>query len=82
MDFGDPSLQSLLWGLLFICSEIVGLSKLKSNGLIQFALNIIKLMKASGVGRDGGDYSFDFYMETKNVCIATNDHSVPKLGKN
>jgi 5-carboxymethyl-2-hydroxymuconic-semialdehyde dehydrogenase len=39
-------------------------------------------MKASGIGRDGGDYSFDFYMETKNVCIATNDHSVPKLAKN
>ena len=38
-------------------------------------------MKASGIGRDGGDYSFDFYMETKNVCIATNDHSIPKLGK-
>ncbi len=37
-------------------------------------------MKASGIGRDGGDYSFDFYMETKNVCIATGEHSVPKLG--
>jgi len=37
-------------------------------------------MKASGVGRDGGDYSFDFYMETKNVCIATGSHSVPQLG--
>ncbi len=37
-------------------------------------------MKASGIGRDGGDYSFEFYMETKNVCIATGDHSVPKLG--
>ena len=38
-------------------------------------------MKASGIGRDGGDYSFDFYMETKNVCIATDDHHVPKLAK-
>jgi 5-carboxymethyl-2-hydroxymuconic-semialdehyde dehydrogenase len=37
-------------------------------------------MKASGIGRDGGDYSFDFYMETKNVCIAMDTHSVPKLG--
>ncbi len=37
-------------------------------------------MKASGIGRDGGDYSFDFYMETKNVCIAMDSHSVPKLG--
>ena len=38
-------------------------------------------MKASGIGRDGGDYSFDFYMETKNVCIAYDTHRVPSLGK-
>jgi 5-carboxymethyl-2-hydroxymuconic-semialdehyde dehydrogenase len=37
-------------------------------------------MKASGIGRDGGDYSFDFYMETKNVCIAFDTHKVPRLG--
>jgi len=38
-------------------------------------------MKASGIGRDGGDFSFDFYMETKNVCIAHDLHSVPVLGR-
>ena len=38
-------------------------------------------IKMSGIGRDGGDYSFDFYMETKNVCIAMGSHRVPKLGK-
>jgi 5-carboxymethyl-2-hydroxymuconic-semialdehyde dehydrogenase len=38
-------------------------------------------MKASGIGRDGGDYSFEFYMETKNICIALGSHRVPKLGK-
>ncbi len=38
-------------------------------------------MKASGIGRDGGDYSFDFYMETKNVCIAMGTHRVPALGR-
>ncbi|MYF10134.1 MAG: 5-carboxymethyl-2-hydroxymuconate semialdehyde dehydrogenase [Gammaproteobacteria bacterium] len=38
-------------------------------------------MKASGIGRDGGDYSFDFYMETKNVCMAYDTHSVPGLGR-
>ncbi len=38
-------------------------------------------MKASGVGRDGGDYSFDFYMETKNVCIAHDLHTMPVLGR-
>jgi 5-carboxymethyl-2-hydroxymuconic-semialdehyde dehydrogenase len=38
-------------------------------------------MKASGMGRDGGDYSFDFYMETKNVCVAFGTHKVPSLGR-
>ncbi len=37
-------------------------------------------IKASGIGRDGGDYSFDFYMETKNICLAHGTHKVPKLG--
>ncbi|HEX9440875.1 MAG TPA: aldehyde dehydrogenase family protein, partial [Roseiflexaceae bacterium] len=37
-------------------------------------------VKASGIGRDGGDYSFDFYMETKNISIALGDHRIPKLG--
>ena len=36
--------------------------------------------KASGIGRDGGDWSFDFYMETKNVSFATEAHRIPKLG--
>ena len=38
-------------------------------------------MKSSGIGRDGGDYSFDFYMETRNVCIALDTHAVPTLGR-
>ncbi|MCV6591297.1 MAG: 5-carboxymethyl-2-hydroxymuconate semialdehyde dehydrogenase [Marinobacterium sp.] len=38
-------------------------------------------VKMSGVGRDGGDWSFDFYMETKNVCIAHDLHNVPVLGR-
>ncbi len=37
-------------------------------------------MKASGIGRDGGDYSFDFYMETKNVSVARGKHRIPRLG--
>jgi 5-carboxymethyl-2-hydroxymuconic-semialdehyde dehydrogenase len=37
-------------------------------------------MKSSGIGRDGGDYSFDFYMETKNVAIAFDTHKVPRVG--
>lgn len=37
-------------------------------------------IKNSGIGRDGGDWSFDFYMETKNVAFATTQHSIQKLG--
>ncbi len=37
-------------------------------------------IKMSGIGRDGGDYSFDFYMETRNVCIAHDTHKLPVLG--
>ena len=36
--------------------------------------------KASGIGRDGGDWSFEFYMETKNVAFSTSTHKIPKLG--
>ncbi len=36
--------------------------------------------KASGIGRDGGDWSFDFYMETKNIAFAMSEHKIPKLG--
>ena len=38
-------------------------------------------MKDSGIGRDGGDWSFDFYMETRNVCIALDGHAIPQIGK-
>ena len=37
-------------------------------------------VKYSGIGRDGGEYSFDFYMETKNICVAYGTHEIPKLG--
>jgi len=37
-------------------------------------------MKASGIGRDGGDYSFDFYMETKHVSLARGTHRIQRLG--
>jgi 5-carboxymethyl-2-hydroxymuconic-semialdehyde dehydrogenase len=37
-------------------------------------------VKASGIGRDGGDWSFDFYMETVNVSFPRQIHKVPKLG--
>ncbi len=37
-------------------------------------------VKASGIGRDGGDWSFDFYMEQKHIGIATGPHKIARLG--
>ena len=37
-------------------------------------------VKNSGIGRDGGDYSFEFYMETKNISVAFDSHKIPRLG--
>jgi len=37
-------------------------------------------VKASGIGRDGGDWSFEFYMEQKHIGFATGQHKIPKLG--
>jgi 5-carboxymethyl-2-hydroxymuconic-semialdehyde dehydrogenase len=39
-------------------------------------------VKASGIGRDGGDWSFDFYMEQKHIGLATGQHTIPRLGAN
>ena len=48
-----------------------------SSNLFRFKFGGIK---SSGIGRDGGDWSFDFYMETKNISFATTEHKIPKLG--
>jgi 5-carboxymethyl-2-hydroxymuconic-semialdehyde dehydrogenase len=37
-------------------------------------------VKASGIGRDGGDWSFEFYMETKNTAFALGQHKIQRLG--
>lgn len=37
-------------------------------------------VKASGIGRDGGDWSFEFYMEQKHIGFATGQHSILRLG--
>ena len=39
-------------------------------------------VKASGIGRDGGDWSFEFYMEQKHIGFAIGQHKVPQLGLN
>jgi 5-carboxymethyl-2-hydroxymuconic-semialdehyde dehydrogenase len=37
-------------------------------------------VKASGIGRDGGDWSFEFYMEQKMIAFATGQHKMMRLG--
>ena len=37
-------------------------------------------VKASGIGRDGGQWSFEFYMEQKNVAFALGAHKIARLG--
>jgi 5-carboxymethyl-2-hydroxymuconic-semialdehyde dehydrogenase len=36
--------------------------------------------KASGIGREGGRHSFDFYTELKTVHVPLEAHAIPKLG--
>lgn len=37
--------------------------------------------KASGIGREGGHYSFEFYTEVQVIHVAIGDHPIPKFGR-
>lgn len=37
-------------------------------------------VKNSGIGRDGAQWSFDFYTETKNTAFALGQHKIQRLG--
>jgi 5-carboxymethyl-2-hydroxymuconic-semialdehyde dehydrogenase len=37
--------------------------------------------KASGIGREGGHYAFDFYTETQVIHVALGNHHIPQFGK-
>ena len=36
--------------------------------------------KNSGIGREGGHYSFDFYTELTTIHVALGEHPIPRLG--
>ena len=36
--------------------------------------------KASGVGREGGSWSFEVFLEPKNVCVSMGKHHIPHWG--
>jgi 5-carboxymethyl-2-hydroxymuconic-semialdehyde dehydrogenase len=36
--------------------------------------------KQSGIGREGGDYAFEFYCDTEVIHVALGSHAIPKFG--
>jgi len=36
--------------------------------------------KASGVGREGGTWSYEVFLEPKNVCVSLGPHPIPRWG--
>jgi 5-carboxymethyl-2-hydroxymuconic-semialdehyde dehydrogenase len=36
--------------------------------------------KASGVGREGGTWSYEVFLEPKNVCVSLGSHHIPRWG--
>ena len=36
--------------------------------------------KGSGTGREGGTWSFEVFMEPKNVCVSIDSHPIPRWG--
>jgi 5-carboxymethyl-2-hydroxymuconic-semialdehyde dehydrogenase len=37
-------------------------------------------VKSSGIGREGGDYAFDFYCDLEIVHVALGSHHIPRMG--
>ena len=37
-------------------------------------------IKASGIGREGGIYSYEAFLEVKNVCVSMGSHHIPRWG--
>jgi 5-carboxymethyl-2-hydroxymuconic-semialdehyde dehydrogenase len=37
--------------------------------------------KASGVGREGGTWSYEVFLEPKNVCVSLGSHPIPRWGQ-
>lgn len=62
--------------------------KLEAGGTWINAQNVRHLpvpfggMKDSGIGREGGHFSFDFFTEFKNICLPLHDNRIPEFGKN
>jgi len=36
--------------------------------------------KASGTGREGGTWSYEVFLEPKNICVSLGEHHIPRWG--
>jgi 5-carboxymethyl-2-hydroxymuconic-semialdehyde dehydrogenase len=37
--------------------------------------------KSSGIGREGGTWSYEVFLEPKNICVSLGSHRIPQWGK-
>jgi 5-carboxymethyl-2-hydroxymuconic-semialdehyde dehydrogenase len=37
--------------------------------------------KSSGIGREGGTWSYEVFLEPKNVCVSMGSHHIPQWGR-
>jgi 5-carboxymethyl-2-hydroxymuconic-semialdehyde dehydrogenase len=66
---GHRVAQALDAGMVWINSQNVRDLRIPFGGV-----------KDSGVGREGGRYSLDFYSDTETIHVALGEHHIPRLG--
>lgn len=69
LDRGQRIAQEIESGLVWVNSQNVRDLRTPFGGC-----------KASGIGREGGRYSFDFYTELSTIHVALGDHPILKMG--
>jgi len=66
---GHRVAQALEAGMVWINSQNVRDLRIPFGGV-----------KESGIGREGGRYSLDFYCDLETIHVALSDHHIPRLG--
>jgi 5-carboxymethyl-2-hydroxymuconic-semialdehyde dehydrogenase len=66
---GHRVAQALEAGMVWINSQNVRDLRIPFGGV-----------KDSGIGREGGRYSLDFYSDTETIHVALGEHHIPRLG--
>ena len=64
-----PAARAIESGMVFVNSQNVRDLRQPFGGI-----------KSSGVGREGGHWSFEVFAEIKNVCVSLGHHPIPRWG--